>query len=56
MKNIATACMCIGWKCHAFIGCMGQPSTFNEFNKSESLQERTFRFKRENFCDCTRYV
>lgn len=26
----------MGWKCDAFTGCMGQPSTFKDFNKSYS--------------------
>ena len=32
----------MGWKCHAFTGCMGRPATFKDFNKS---------YKRENFCN-----
>ena len=40
----------MGWNCHAFTGCMGQPSTFNDFNKSYS------RYKRENFCDSSERI
>ena len=40
----------MGWKCHAFTGSMGQPSTFNDFNKSYS------RCKREDFCDSSEII
>ena len=31
------------WKCHAFTGCMGQPSTFNDFERTCVIQgKRTF--------------